>query len=302
MFQKLMARFLVLISSFGFGGITYGALPPVNLGHTSFMDGVAGPGTLVEQSFIQYKASEFIDSDKNDIAEGDLTTTSLVTLIAHISDVKVMGAYYGAEILIPTVNVDFNLFGDEETSGLGDISVSPLILQWPSIEYWGVNFSQRLNLNVSLPTGKYKSRNNLNIGSNTYIFNPHYAATLQFTPRIETSLRFHYLWNGENDNPTEQSGFDTTQAGQAIHVNFAGSYMLSQQLRAGLSSYYLTQVTEQKINGISQDDSKESVFAIGGGLLFKNSLVNLHLNAYRELEAKNRTKGERFVFKLSKVF
>lgn len=42
-------------------------LPPVNLGETSFQDGIAFPSWLVEETFVYYDANGFTDLNGKDI-------------------------------------------------------------------------------------------------------------------------------------------------------------------------------------------------------------------------------------------
>lgn len=62
--------------------------------------------------------------------------------------------------------------------------------------YW-----QRLNFVFSLPTGDYDKDAAINTGSNTWIFNPHYAFTWELGERLELSGRLHYAWISRNDDP-----------------------------------------------------------------------------------------------------
>jgi len=64
------------------------------------------------------------------------------------------------------------------------------------------------------------------------------------------------LWNDENDDPG--SGFNTLQAGQAVHLNYATEYeVLPKHLRLGINGYYLKQVTDTKINGSNVSGRRE---------------------------------------------
>ncbi len=117
------------------------------------------------------------------------------------------------------------------------------------------------------------------------------------TPRWTASTRIHYLWNGENDDPF--GGADDSQAGQAIHLNFASAYeVIPKMLRVGINGYYLKQFTESEVDGEDVDDSEEEVLAIGPGLLWHISPDNhLFFNAYFETSAENRPEGNRFVLR-----
>jgi hypothetical protein len=184
-------------------------LPPVNLGTTSFVDGIAGPGWLFQETFTYYSADRFRDGD-GDRAPSPrrIETAVALTHLAHISNTKLFGGYWGAEVLLPTAHVDLDLgpgIGGRETA-IGDLTISPFILQWSGDQLFGRPFSHRLNLNVTLPTGQYRAGNAVNIGSNVVQFNPHYAFTWEVSREWEVSGRLYYLWVSENHDPAPRLG------------------------------------------------------------------------------------------------
>ncbi len=293
----------VMLTLYSLGSFSQVILPPVNLGSTSFVDGVGGPGTLIEESFVSYSSNKITDNEGNNISQRSrLDSFSAVTLIAHITNKKILGAYYGFEILLPTARVNMDVFEKNKEIGMGDASISPLILQWINGKLFNLPFNHRLNLSFILPTGSYDDSKQLNIGNNAFSFNPHYAFTLNFTDHSELSMRAHYLWNGKNKSKSENNDLRHTQAGQAFHINVSSSYLINNDFKIGLSSYYLKQLSQHEANGGVLSDSLEQVFAIGPGLQYKSSLLTLHVNSYFESFAKNRPEGERFIFKISKVF
>ena len=77
-------------------------LPPVNLGDTSFQDAIAFPGWLVEETFSYYHANQFNDYQGHDRPGSNrLTIMSAVTHVAWISNFRLLGGFYGAEVLVP---------------------------------------------------------------------------------------------------------------------------------------------------------------------------------------------------------
>ena len=89
---------------------TYGqevTLPPVNLGGTSFLDGVAGPGFLLEETIEYYHANRFTDSRGGKIP-GDNSVESWLSLthVAYLTKWKILGGYYGVEVLLSAVRAE----------------------------------------------------------------------------------------------------------------------------------------------------------------------------------------------------
>jgi hypothetical protein len=286
-------------------GATDVPLPPVNLGSTSFQDGIAFPGWLVEET-IEYNHAGQINNHLGDKIPGTNTFSAMsaTTHVAYISNTRVLGGFYGAEILLPVADVDLaTSFGpNSRNRGVGDLIVSPLILQWTDHKLFGVPYFHRFVVSVVVPTGSYRQDQPVNAGNNLVSLNPYYAFTVMPTEKVEFSARIHYLWNSENTKPFVGSGADSVQPGQAYHANFAASYEVSKGVRVGINGYYLNQLTEDKVNGQSQTNSKERVLGIGPGMELSGHGLSFYLNGYFESEARNRPEGYKVVFRLSKVF
>ncbi len=269
--------------------------PSVNLGFTSYLDGgpPAGPGVYFTEYLQYYTADDFQDLD----LDADLDVwISLSQLIYQSNTPILFGGKWGLDVIVPVVSLDCDPLPDNN-QGLGDLLIGPFI-QWdPIMGENGPIFMHRIELQTIIPTGKYDDDKVLNPGSNFWSFNPYWAATLFITPKLTTSWRIHYLWNGENDDPGR--GLDDAQAGQAIHGNFAVAYeVLDHQLRLGLNGYYFKQITDSELNG-DKVPGKEKVFAIGPGAVWHIDQNNhLFFNSYFESNAEQRTEGERYTLRL----
>lgn len=270
------------------------ALPPLGLGNTSFMDGVAGPGKLFELP-IQFNHANEIKDDRGHSVSGHqrISSLSVAPHFAYISDTKVLGAYYGAEVLLPLVRLDLDIAnGPKGTSARqGDLIVSPLLLQWEPVQLLGRPFWQRLNFVFTLPTGDYSDNASVNVGSNVWVFNPHYAFTWELSKRVEFSGRLHYAWSSRNNSPNNALGADDIQPGQAFHANYSLSYALDESWRIGLAGYYLAQTTDDRVDGQRQSGSRERVLGFGPGAMYRNGQQTFFANLYMESGARNRAEG-----------
>jgi len=310
--KKTRGSFLASLSVLAGSNVVLGgpvSLPPVNLGQTSFEDGVANPGWFFEEITEFYHAGQFNDSDGAKIpGDNELTTVSAITHLSYLSHYKLLGGYIGAETLVPLVDADLNtsFATHQREQGVGDLIISPFMLQWNDCKLFGRPFFQRFDLDLVVPTGKYSSDRSLNIGNNVVSVNPYYAFTIFPTSKFEFSGRLHYLWNSENDSPYEELHAGSIQPGQAFHANFAASYEVLPRLRVGMSGYALQQFTNDKINGKSVAKSEERVFGIGPGLAYNqdNSQDKLWftLNGYFETGAENRQEGIGVVLRISLAF
>lgn len=289
------------------------SLPPVNLGLTSFCDGLppAGPGFYYQQYFQFYSADSFKDDDGDDLDVPDQPSidvwASLNQFIYQSNQELFFGGKWGIDLIVPIVGTDLDpgsLPIQDNGSGLGDILVGPF-LQWdPIIRDGRPVFAHRIELQMIFPTGKYESDRAINPGANVFSFNPYWSATVFPTPRTEGSVRIHYLWNSENDDVSFAPGIDDVQPGQAIHLNFAGSYdLIEHQLRVGVNGYYLKQITEAQVNGDDLSNSKEQVLGIGPGLLYSFSKNDhIFVNFYWETLTENRPEGWRAILRWTHHF
>jgi hypothetical protein len=151
-------------------------------------------------------------------------------------------------------------------------------------------------LDFELPVGKYQRDVPVSLNSNTFTVHPYYSVTLFPTNRFETSWRVHCLWNGTNNAPPFATAGRSTQAGQAIHFNATAGYKLPHSVWIGANGYYLKQVTDPKIDGVSLPNSPEQVGAIRP--VWDLGRCLLYANAYDEFGAENRPEGNKIVLRV----
>ena len=273
----------------------------MNLGDTSFLDGIAGPGGVFEQIADTAHDGTIVGSNGSAVpGTGSVNSLSGLTHVAWLTHARIAGGWYGAEVVFTAAYVDAGAQGHD--GGLGDLTVSPLILQWPQHHVFHMPVDQRVTADFILPVGSYSRTAVVNLGSNAYIANPYYAITAHPAKRIETSWRVHYLWNSKNDAPVESTGYRSTQAGQAIHFNATAAYNVHKGLWIGPNAYFLSQITDGKINGASLPGSPERVAAIGPGMVWTKQRWLFFANEYQEFGARNRATVNKLVLRVEKVF
>lgn len=280
------------------------SLPPMNLGDSSIQDAVAGPGFAIQETLSFSRATRFRDARGGVAGQPrGLAAASVLTQFIFVSEHRFFGAYWGAEVIIPLAHVSLQP-ADVRPRGetaIGDIFVSPIMLQWPKTMLFGRPFWQRLNLNVTLPTGQYDSLAPLNIGTNTWVLNPHYAFTWEVSDAWELSGRLHYLWASANTDPPAALKAGRIQAGQAVHVNASVSRAFGDNLRIGLSAYYLRQITDDRIDGTAIG-GREQVLGLGPVVKWQSGPTALVAAAYWETLARDRPEGWRLSLRIAQGF
>ncbi len=171
--------------------------PTVNLGDTSFLDAIGGPGVLVEEIADGDHSGHVNDGTGRTIA-GSIASNSISsnTHIAVLTHSRFLGAWYGVEFLQPVAHV--NAGPESKVTGLGQLTVSPLILQWKEERIGSFSVIQRFVLDFDLPTGEYKRSASLSLSNNAFDVHPYYAVTFYPSRHWESSWRGHYLWNATN--------------------------------------------------------------------------------------------------------
>ncbi|HEY6250205.1 MAG TPA: transporter [Candidatus Angelobacter sp.] len=280
-------------------------LPPVDLGATSFLDGVGGPGFFIQEILSPFHASRFNGPIGEKLpGNNSVDAFAAITEVAYTSQYRLLGAYYGGEVLFPIVHADIqtDLGVRGAQTGFGDLIFSPFLLQWRQHKLLGKTFFQRLHIvELVVPTGRYDRNASVNIGNNVVSLGPHYAFTWFLSPRLETSWRLHYVWNSRNHDPNPVYNASSIQPGQAVHFNASLSYQFHQRVRAGVNGYYLKEVTDPRIGDHPVFDSREQIGAIGPGLWLGTKAVDIFLHAFFEMGAENRPQGFRFMVRIVKI-
>ena len=292
---------LMVLQPISMQGQSHVSEPAVNLGDTSFLDAPAGPGFVAEEIGDAAHDGTIADSAGNAVPDASaVNSISSLTHVAWISPEKLLGGWYGVEIVLSAAHVNAGATG--EAGGLGNTTVSPFILQWPERRVLGMAIDQRVVADFDLPTGQYSRTSDVNISSNAFTVHPYYSITVFPEKRIEMSWRVHYLWNSMNTDPPISTGAQSTQAGQAIHFNATAAYNLYKGLWIGPNAYYIKQITDGKIDGVTLNNSPEQVGAIGPGMVWNHRSWFSYANGYQEFAAQNRATGHKLVLRIEKTF
>lgn len=280
--------------------------PPLNLGLTDILDGgIPGVGTFFTEYVQVYQSDEFKDSNGDDIPGLPRVSSVLsVNQLVHVYKQKLLGAHIGVNVLLPVVSI--NGGGLPTNPGvLGDLLAGPF-LQWLDTKLLGRPFVQRLELDITMPTGQYDKKYALNPGSNLWVIEPFYAFTWFLTPKFSTSWRIHYTVPTKNDDvsPSPFNGFSTeVTPGQVFHFNYSFEYEFFKGFRGAVAGYYLKQLTEDEGSFGDIPNSEEQVFAVGPALhYFFSDKFSAGLKTQWETSTENRTEGNRTTLRFTYLF
>jgi hypothetical protein len=296
--KSMLKAILTLLLSSGTGlAQMHPAEPTVNLGDTSFLDALGGPGVLLEQ--IGDASHSGLTTNGRGQALGTAPAVTSISSLTHIVELTkhhLLGAWYGTEVIGTAAHVNAGPPG--ATGGFGDLTLSPLVLQWKQQKLGPTLLNQRFVLDFDVPVGEYRQTFPTNLSSHTFTVHPYYAFTFFPTRRIETSWRTHYLYNGVNNSPPIQSMARSTQAGQAVHLNATIAFRLPHGLWLGANGYFLKQLTDPKLDVVQIHGSPEQVGSLGPGIVWDHGQTMFYVNGYHEFGALNRPQGNKLVVRV----
>jgi len=261
------------------------------------------PGWVVEPIYLHYEGD--VDSSKHVPAAG-LDTVGMdakldVLLLVGLYSLKqpVLGATYSFGASLPyvwmTVEAEVDdvdtlgteVFVRDQQSGLGDISLIPLMMAWKDGP-WQYNVA----LSVYAPTGEYELGDLANPGLNYWSFDP-FASVAYTHPTLGFNAALHggLIFNTNNNDTDYQSGSMLHLDGSVQQLLPVGPGFVS----LGAEGFYLQQVSADSGQREIFGDFKGRTAGIGPVLgyvlpLGEDTLVT-ELRWLPELKTKNRLKG-----------
>ena len=217
----------------------------------------------------------------------------------RISDFKILGAKFGADIIVPLVYTDvsvgktlynlpdiFNVsslhLGMERSSGgLSDLYVDPFMLSWSGDRY-DLSFAT----GIFMPTGRYNSRDPASPGKGFWTFMPNLGATVYLDEKKtwSASVMTHY------EVHTKQKQTHKTP-GDHFHFEWGLGKRFAKYWQAGAAGYCSWQVTDDKGPGASK--KKYRTFAAGPeiNVAITKYKAQVSLRSLWEFESRNSTQG-----------
>lgn len=261
-------------------------------GAEDFMSGaVPPPGTYLLNYFNYYSADKLTNNNGDSASPVfKLRVTTDVIRLVHVTDKKILGGNWAMHILLPIQNIDVTVPGASDSkTGLGDIIVAPFILSWHS-----KNWHAAAGLEFYLPTGSYDKNDLANIGRNYWTFEPVFSGTYITDNGYEFSGKFMYDFNTKNEDKNYLSG-------QEFHLDYAIGKKID-KFTLGGAGYIYQQVTDDESNGVTVNNNKGSVLAIGPAIKYDYKNMSFSLKYLVETAVYNRPEGDNLWIKFSYAF
>lgn len=211
------------------------------------------------------------DGDKS-TANPDLNMFLSGLVDSYVTDFKILGANYGAGILLPFTSntIQGNFIDSKSSFAFSDIYLQPLQLGW-HFKKSDFVFSYQ----VFLPAGKYKMEGDNNSGLGTIINEFSAGTTLFFneTKTIHFSVLGSYEMNGKKKNTEIKTG-DILSLEGGVGKTF---YVLNKEktapkafVNAGLIYYLQYKVSSDKIpiDNLILRPEKDKIYALGAEINF----------------------------------
>jgi hypothetical protein len=301
-----MWRFTVLMfCGLGLAGTLFGTAFAQTTGH--YVNGVEGikaatlppPGFYYRLYNVFYNADELKDPDGDELDVGfDVSVYAMVNRFIWITNKKILGADFGADIIIPLVYTDIEIkaWGVEDNEfGLGDIFIEPFVLSWH-----GPRYDASFGLGAYVPTGEYDKDEPASPGRDMWTGMITLGGTYYFDAQKtwSASILSRYEIHSEKDETDVTLGDD-------FHFEWGIGKTLAKIWDVGLTGYCHWQVTDDSGSDVSWDKSDhDKVYAIGPevSVIIPPAKLFVSLRSQWEFDAEDRSEGNVTTLTLTKVF
>jgi hypothetical protein len=226
----------------------------------------------------------------------DLEVFASVQRIIHVTEVKMLGADYLYDILIPLVDQEFSFggFSDSHSFTVGDITIEPFALAWHQPR-WDAVFG----LGVVTPTGHFEGNEPASPGLGYWSGLITVGGTYYFDAQKtwSASILTRTLINGEQEDTDITPGSEFVAEygiGKEFHAN-------NWMIRPGVTGASYWQFSDDSDEWDSADQHKKA-HALGAelNLFYLPILFQVNLRYLQEYGVANGPEDSRFIATLTK--
>jgi hypothetical protein len=205
------------------------------------------PGFYAALFYLRYDADTIKDADGNTIrpaptSPGSLAVSAIAPLAWYVSKAKILGANYGAMVVLPLANasIEAPAFALGQTIGtsVSDLLVRPIDLGWHT-----TRADVAAGLQLYAPTGRYEPGGSENIGKGMWTYEPFLGTTVYFDQQRTLSLAATAYWEihgNKKDTDVRVGQILTLQGG-------LGKSFLGGGLIVGAAYYGQWKLTEDQL-------------------------------------------------------
>jgi len=275
----------------GVEGLKGGSLPP--------------PGLYLRDYNLFYFADRLNDAhSKKAVDDFEAIVYAAAPRLVWISDLKLLGGNYGADILVPFIYTELKVEQGgfrykDQTFGLGDVFVEPITLSWHFQKFdLGVGYGFWAPVGDSAPqlttrAGKGYWGHMWTLGG-TWFPDAEKTWSVSILNRYELNL-------GSEEYPSD--GWPASvAAGDEWSLEWGIGKSLSKTFEIGVVGYYQQQVT--KDTGTNASNDLDRVLAVGPeiSLTFPKPMLVASLRYLREFGAEDHPEGNTVTLTLTKRF
>jgi hypothetical protein len=270
------------------------------------VEGVVGatappPGWHYRMYNLWYSPDELKNNDGDTVPGNfDLEVFASVQRIIHVTDIKILGADYLYDILVPLVDQDFTFgsFSDSHSFTVGDITVEPFALGWHQPR-WDATFA----LAVVLPTGHFEGTEPASPGLGYWSGLMTVGGTYYFDEQKtwSASVLTRTLVNTEQEDTDVRPGSEFI-AEYGIGKEFRPNNWMIRPGLTGASYWQISDDSEDNLAyGIDAEHRKQA-HAIGAevNFFYLPMLFQVNLRYLQEYGVENGPEDARFVATLTK--
>lgn len=255
-----------------------------------------------------YDANSLRDSDGNETAKPDFNMFLAAVGVNWVSNIKILGATYGAAALLPFASnrIEGNALDTHSDFAYSDTYIQPVQLGWHKKQ---ADFFAGYQLYI--PTGKYEAGASDNSGLGMWINEFTGGTTVYFTPDKKwhfATLLSYEIHGKKKDTEIKTGDILSVEGGlgKTFYVMNGDNTAPKSIINAGLIYYMQFKTTSDEIplGPTVVTGDKDRVYSIGAeaNFLHVSSLTSLGVRWFAEMGAINRFQGNTFFLTLAYTF
>jgi hypothetical protein len=275
---------IVLIAVFC-GWIMSAGLLHAQTHYPAGVEGIKGPslpppGVYLRDYNYMYFASKLeVEEAPPDF---DLFANIQAPRLIWITPLKILGGYYGMDIIVPFAYQDLEMTGFSGSDfSLADVFVEPMTLSWHAKQ-----FDASIGYGLWTPTGDFKATDPISPGKG--FLTQMLTAGVTYYPDKNKTWSLAALNRYEFNHKSDETGITP---GQYWTLEWGIGKSLTKTVEAGVTGYFQVQTTAA--SGLAASSEKDHVAGIGPEvtLVCPKLRLSTSIRYIREAGAHNRTEG-----------